>query len=96
MLLPAFVKPVVILIKQHQRLHAAPGTGGRTVKTLFDRIITVTVFLFSAVLASAIVGLMSSSDHAETPWWVLAAVGLSAALMSVGACMWGATHDNHR
>ncbi len=64
-------------------------------KTLFDRIITVTVFLFSAVLASAIVGLMSSSDHAETPWWVLAAVGLSAALMSIGACMWGATHDNH-
>jgi hypothetical protein len=25
MLLPAVVKPVVILIKQHQRLHAVPG-----------------------------------------------------------------------
>lgn len=62
-------------------------------KNLFDRIITVTIFLFSAVLASCIVGLMSSSNHAETPWWVLAAVGLSAALMSIGACMWGARDD---
>lgn len=33
-LLPAAVKPVVILIKQHQRLHAAPGD---TVKREFDR-----------------------------------------------------------
>lgn len=37
-LLPAVVKPVVILIKQHQRLHAAPGD---TVKREFDRYVVI-------------------------------------------------------
>lgn len=65
-------------------------------RTLFDRIVTITVFLVSIVLASGIISLMSWADHAETPWWVLAVLGLSAAVMSVSACAWGATYDNHR
>ena len=92
MRLPAVVKTVVTLIKQHQRLHVAPGD---TVKTLFDRLIAVTVFLVSIMLTTGIVGLMASSNHAETPWWVLAALGLSSGIASVGACMWGVKHDNH-
>lgn len=64
-------------------------------KTLFDRIITVTVFLVSIIIASCIVGLMSRGDHVNTPWWILAALGLSAALMSIGACAWGSKYDNH-
>jgi len=38
MLLPVAVKPVVTLIKQHQRLHAAPGD---TVKREFDRYVVI-------------------------------------------------------
>lgn len=62
-------------------------------KTLFERAVTVVIFIVSVVLASCIVGLMSSGNHAETPWWVLAALGLSAALASIGACMYGAQDD---
>lgn len=62
-------------------------------KNIFDRLITVIVFLVSVTLASCIVGLMSSGNHAETPWWMLAGLGLFAAISSVGACMWGVKHD---
>lgn len=55
---------------------------------LFDRIITVTIFLVSIFIAASIIGLMSSG----TPLWALAALGVSAALMSVGACAWGVKH----
>ncbi|EDK7779824.1 hypothetical protein CKS97_20170 [Salmonella enterica subsp. enterica serovar Java] len=92
--IPVVVNPVVTLIKQHQRLHVAPGTGRKTMKNIFDRLITVIVFLLSMVLASCIVGLMSSGNHAETPWWMLAGLGLFAAISSVGACMWGVKHDH--
>lgn len=63
-------------------------------KNIFDRLITVIVFLVSVTLASCIVGLMSSGNHAETPWWMLAGLGLFAAISSVGACMWGVKHDH--
>lgn len=92
--IPVVVNPVVTLIKQHQRLHVAPGTGRKTMKNIFDRLITVIVFLLSMVLASCIVGLMSSGNHAETPWWILAGLGLFAAISSVAACMWGVKHDH--
>lgn len=57
-------------------------------KNIFDRLITVIVFFVSVTLASCIVGLMSSGNHAETPWWMLAGLGLFAAISSIGACMW--------
>lgn len=92
--LPVVANPVVTLIKQHQRLHVAPGTGKRIMKREFDRLITVIVFFVSVTLASCIVGLMSSGNHAETPWWMLAGLGLFAAISSIGACMWGVKHDH--
>lgn len=92
--LPVVVNPVVTLIKQHQRLHVAPGTGRKTMKNIFDRLITVIVFFVSVTLASCIVGLMSSGNHAETPWWTLAGLGLFAAISSIVACMWGVKHDH--
>ena len=48
-------------------------------KNIFDRLITVIVFLVSVTLASCIVGLMTRGNHAETPWWFLAGLGLLAA-----------------
>lgn len=63
-------------------------------KNIFDRLITVIVFLVSVTLASCIVGLMTRGNHAETPWWFLAGLGLLAAAASIGACMWGVKNDH--
>lgn len=63
-------------------------------KNIFDRLITVIVFLVSVTLASCIIGLMARGNHAETPWWFLAGLGLLAAISSVAACMWGVKHDH--
>lgn len=63
-------------------------------KNIFDRLITGIVFLVSVTLASCIVGLMTRGNHAETPWWFLAGIGLLAAAASIGACMWGVKNDH--
>lgn len=83
MLLPAAVKPVVILIKQHQRLHAALGTGR---KTMLERIVITIIFLISVALVSSNLAFISEQ-------WVLALTGVVAGLASIAACMWGAQDD---
>lgn len=82
-LLPVAVKPVVTLIKQHQRLHAAPGTGR---KAMLERIVISIIFLIS-------VALVSSNLAFITQQFVLALTGVIAALASIAACMWGAKHE---
>lgn len=82
-LLPAVVKPVVTLIKQHQRLDAAPGTGR---KAMLERIVISIIFLIS-------VALVSSNLAFITQQFVLALTGVIAALASIAACMWGAKHE---
>lgn len=79
-LLPAAVKPVVILIKQHQRLHAAPGD------TMLERIVITIIFLISVALVSSNLAFISEQ-------WVLALTGVIAGLASIAACMWGAQDD---
>lgn len=48
MLLPAAVKPVVILIKQHQWLHATPGTGR---KAMIVNIVLITFCVLWCLIA---------------------------------------------
>lgn len=80
---PAVAKPVVILIKQHQRLHVAPGTGR---KIMFERIVIIMLFLISVALGSSILAFIDKQ-------FVLALTGIVAALASIAACMWGAQND---
>ena len=83
MLLPVAVKPVVTHIKQHQRLHAAPGTGR---KAMLERIVITIIFLISVALVSSNLAFISEQ-------WVLALTGVVAALASIAACMWGTQDD---
>lgn len=60
---------------------------------MINKLLTLLIFLVCIGLGASIIGIMARNEHFETPMWVLASLGLSAVLMSVGACFCGASDD---
>lgn len=56
--LPVVVNPVVTLIKQHQRLHVAPGTGR---KTMLDYIVSFALLVIIILLVRSVIVALSVS-----------------------------------
>lgn len=71
MRLPAVVNPVVTLIKQHQRLHVAPGTGR---KTMLDYIVSFVLLVIiilsvrSVIVALSVTGMIDFYYSHQSGW----------------------------